>query len=1120
MAKSLFAGRKNYKRDFSDLLVRMAVDTKSSRHILSFRKKKDEEETYPRIMLLYGSSGTGKTAMVNQYLDFARTIGTEFKKPVKTVSIDCEEILVKNVMMLRTLIQSLYGAFSSEDIGSAGCFSEFAQIERRITYIHEKVEHLCNREWDSEGMLKAGEAAGKALGPGGETDGNDDASFQVEDNHQVDEEVHKQKEFIRWLHDTGKLQDDELDIYENSDYRLSKALVNGIIQLSMSYPVVLAIDSFDRVSNDEIEEWMRTVFLGNLFERKNSVLVILSGRSALLRKYRNAFPEELLYSVNFDDFPLTRSDIADCAQSYQVKLSPEQIGRVEEATSGNPFIVRDILGLVKDSASLPDLLDAITKTGGTIEQMVAAEVKRFLTFCPDVAVKRKIVQCACMRRLENTILSKLWNVAYADVGPLITDFAIRYPFVIDDRTRQRGHAMLREYCIKETAQNTDPEFIALVREFGSSAAPLCLEAISQLSTAIPLIEKRYEDERFQEAILAYCNALLWNDAERLFRILPGILLECLQYNGTFAIRLLQCIDEFRITLTSKQLDVADTYISGILSYHPMGTWLDTAPGDEETAMIKVFEENAVECSDQQRALLNCRQGEMNYRIKAYERAMDDFEKCLPFAQDSEVFKQNLIDDFFTLGNKLIASGSFTSAVRVFKHVVDLKPEDHEAWFSMGKAQAELGLTSDSAVSYVRTVELKPEIQDAWHRLGIAYFELESYEHTVEALSRALGMKSDAAVDWYTLGRAYRKLQRFEEAVSAFGRAAELEPNNKNMWVESGAASAAIGRFEDAEASYEKAVQLDPQLHEAWFGLGTAEFKLNKFTKAMAALGTALSHAPDNKEYIYNMALACHAAQDYDAAIRNWGKFIEIDPSSAQAQYRMALSLHARGQYSDAIQFYIKAAAGFPDTIEITHNLGRAYHAQGLHNDAVEQYRKALQIDPAKPELWDDLGLVFTEMNLYGDAIQAYKELVRLAPDWKDAWQHLGNTYYLIRHYENAVQSFGKAVEIDPGFFLAWGSLGLTYYALGNYEKAIEASSKAAAIKPDELWVRNNMALSMFLSGNLPQAAVEYDKLIILVKTREDLQAPIAALEDVLIRSPESEKGSEILEKLKKALSEK
>jgi tetratricopeptide (TPR) repeat protein len=782
--------------------------------------------------------------------------------------------------------------------------------------------------------------------------------------------------------------------------------------------------------------------------------------------------------------------------------------------------VRNLLGLVRDNVSLEALLDDIGHRDAAIAQAIESEVKRFLTFCPSEAVKRKIVQCACMRRLENTVLSKLWNVAYSDIGPLIADYADRYPFIIDEQTPGRGYAPLREYCIKEMAGGANREIIAMVGEFGSLSAPLFFEQMSQLTTAVALIEKRYEDERFLEAILAYCNSLLWHDRERLFGLLPGILLECLQYNCTFAVRLLQCIDEFRVALSPDQIRVADIYISGVLSYHPMNIWLGTAPGEEEDAMIGILEERASDCSEWQTALLHCRRGELHYRRGEYEAAFELFQRSLPFVKDSEVFKKTLTDGLFALGNKLVASGSLETAVNVLKHVVELKPDDFEAWYTMGRAQTELGRVADSAFSYVKTVELKPDLHDAWHRLGIAYFTLESYENAVEALSRALELKTEDAVGWFTMGMACRRLERFEDAVAALGKAAALDGSDKNVWMESGAANAAIDRWEEAEVSFEKAVQLDAQLHEAWFGLGQAQFKLGRYKQATAALGTALGHVRDNKEYIHMMAMACHAAGDFDAAIRHWAELIEIDPANAQAHYRMALSLHARGQYSDAIQFYLKASEGLPDNQEITHNMGRAYHAQGLYNDAVEKYRKALQINPAKPEVWDDLGLVFTEMNLYGDAIQAYKELTALTPDWKDAWYHLGHTYYFTRHYENALQSYTKAVELDPGDVSAWGSLGLTYYAMRNYEKAVEASNKALAIKSDELWIQKNLALSTLLLGNIPQAAIEYDKVILLAKTREDLEPAIMTLEEVISKKPADEQTKAILEKMEKALGEK
>jgi tetratricopeptide (TPR) repeat protein len=1119
MTPTLFSGRKNIKRDFSDYLLQMLADVKSGRIQVPFRKKKDKEEIYPRIFLFHGATGTGKSALVGQCIDSAWTVGSELKKNIKIVTLDCEEIILKNVMMLRTLIQSLYSAFSNDETGSAGFFSEYAQVERKILYIHEKVEHICKREWQGVAFAESKERSFSAEGSGPQSGETADLT-RIDDGFGADEELLRGAEFTKWLRETGKLLDDELDIYENSDKRLASALVSGITQLSNHFPVILAIDAFDRLGNPEIEEWMRRVFLGAIFEKKNNVVVILSGRADVVRAYRNEFPEELLYAVHFDDFPLTKTDIADCARSYLLQLDNKQIENIEKATGGIPFIVRNVLGLVKNNASLPDVLQDLRLTSGSIEQRVAAEIRRFLKFCPDEAAKKKIIHCACLQRLESALLAQLWNIAFADVGPLIAEYCAWYPLISYDRAHERGYPLFRDFLIKELREGADSMIVLIVHEFGSVAAPFFLEQLTQLATVIPAIEKRYDDERYQETILSYCSALLWHDGDHLFKILPGILLECLQYNGTFAVKLLQGIDEFRLTLTLTQVSQIDIYINGIVSYRPMGMWLETTPNEEEAAMIKLFEEKTGDYSTGQKALLSCRRGEMHFRFKDFERAFDDFRDSFQCANESVSFKKTMTDDLFALGNKLFSTGIFDKSVQAFKFVVEMKQDDFEAWYTMGKAQTNLGKTSDAALSYAKTVELKPDFHDAWHRLGIAYYGMDLFEYSVEALTRGLAGKTENKDGWFTLARACNRLGRFTEAIDALKKAGQLAPEDKNIWGESGAANMSAGHYEEAEISYRNAVRIDSSFHQAWFGLGQALYHLGDFVKAKESFARALEQSDSNKEYFYAMAMACHGAADFNTAITYWGKLIEMDPSQAEGPYRMALSLHALGQFSDAIQFYKKALEGMPENCDVPHNLGRAYHAQGLHNDAVEMYRKALQLAPEKLELWVDLGIVFSEMNLYGDAIQAYKELVRLAPGWNQAWFHLGNTYYFIRHYENALQSYAKAVEIDPNFYEGWGSLGLTYYVLGNFEKAIEANAKALSIRPGELWIQSNLALSTLLSGNLAQATVEYDKVIALSKSKTDLQQTIVALEAVLQRGLASEQGKEILEKLKNCLAEK
>jgi len=87
------------------------------------------------------------------------------------------------------------------------------------------------------------------------------------------------------------------------------------------------------------------------------------------------------------------------------------------------------------------------------------------------------------------------------------------------------------------------------------------------------MEKRYDDQRYQMTLLAYCTSLVWDAAGRLFKILPGIVIECLQYNRSFALRLLRRIDEFRALLSKGQCKNIDVMRNGVMAYNPEGMWL-------------------------------------------------------------------------------------------------------------------------------------------------------------------------------------------------------------------------------------------------------------------------------------------------------------------------------------------------------------------------------------------------------------------------------------------------------------------------------------------------------------------------------------------------------------------
>jgi len=154
--------------------------------------------------MFYGGAGTGKSAMVDYCLDTPRSLGSETKKPIKVLLLDGEDLSFRNIITIRTIIEALYAVFINEDTAMAAYLNEFSQIRQRIGHVEEKVDLLMMNEWFSEMAGRPDRAQAPA--------------------------------FNSWLHENKKLADDEFDLYENADYRLSKALVNGVVGLSAEYP--------------------------------------------------------------------------------------------------------------------------------------------------------------------------------------------------------------------------------------------------------------------------------------------------------------------------------------------------------------------------------------------------------------------------------------------------------------------------------------------------------------------------------------------------------------------------------------------------------------------------------------------------------------------------------------------------------------------------------------------------------------------------------------------------------------------------------------------------------------------------------------------------------------------
>jgi tetratricopeptide (TPR) repeat protein len=143
------------------------------------------------------------------------------------------------------------------------------------------------------------------------------------------------------------------------------------------------------------------------------------------------------------------------------------------------------------------------------------------------------------------------------------------------------------------------------------------------------------------------------------------------------------------------------------------------------------------------------------------------------------------DDYYIRGVNLFYKGQYEEALKTFDKVIELKPDDADAWSNKGAALGKLDQYEEALKAYDKAIELKPDDADAWYNKGVALGEFDQYEEALKAYDKAIELKPDDADAWSNKGAVLGELDQYEEALKAYDKAIELKPDYADAWFNKG-----------------------------------------------------------------------------------------------------------------------------------------------------------------------------------------------------------------------------------------------------------------------------------------------------------------------------------------------
>nr|WP_290222581.1 tetratricopeptide repeat protein [Trichocoleus desertorum] len=122
---------------------------------------------------------------------------------------------------------------------------------------------------------------------------------------------------------------------------------------------------------------------------------------------------------------------------------------------------------------------------------------------------------------------------------------------------------------------------------------------------------------------------------------------------------------------------------------------------------------------------------------------------------------------------------YEAAIASCDRTIARQPDDVNAWYERGQAQANLGSYVEAIASFNKALALKPQHTAALVFRAVAFIHLSCYEEALLSCNTALAIQPHHSEAWLFRGVALRSLHRYQAAYVSYDNA--LGIRRPSLW---------------------------------------------------------------------------------------------------------------------------------------------------------------------------------------------------------------------------------------------------------------------------------------------------------------------------------------------------
>lgn len=295
-------------------------------------------------------------------------------------------------------------------------------------------------------------------------------------------------------------------------------------------------------------------------------------------------------------------------------------------------------------------------------------------------------------------------------------------------------------------------------------------------------------------------------------------------------------------------------------------------------------------------------------------------------------RESEADERRNLGTAFYRSGMLEDAVREFRRVLELHPEDASAMNHLALLALRQGRPREALQRLKQMMEERGPSHAAFVNLAYAMRAMGRHDDALLALEEAERLRAgsppaallrtlihlekkrfadaeaalaeyDARLDGRAPAPQYFHLQALlaaargeaEAAADAAARGLEAHPDAVPLLLTAGVIAERAGRFEEAEALYRHAAEEGPHIPQVHKNLGDLAYRRGQYDEALESYRRAVELDPELGDDIYARLGNLHYKRfEREEALQYWRRSLELNPSNQVVRNNLEVVANAAG----------------------------------------------------------------------------------------------------------------------------------------------------------------------------------------------------------------------------------